>query len=195
MQLQKPLASKSGLFVYDIVGIDLFGRERARNNMANPQKVIVDALYAAERFGQKNGKGYYRYGEGADPRGSPDPEVAKIIEQIWKNNNVSPRSLSQETILHELYFPVINEGFKCLEEGIALRPLDVDVCVVFGYNWPRATGGPMYYANTVGLPNVLKTLEALKVKPAALLQECVANGWTLDSDGLKNRLTASSSKL
>lgn len=179
----------------DIVGIDLFGRERAKSGAARPEKIIMDAMYAAERYGQKNGKGYYKYGAGADPRGSPDPEVAQIIEKVWKANGVSPRSLSQDKIVGELYFPVINEGFKCLEEGIALRPLDVDVCCLFGYNWPRATGGPMYYANSVGLPTVLSTLESLKVQPAALLKECVEKGWTLDSDGLKQRLSAVHSKL
>jgi len=97
--------------------------------------------------------------------------------------------------LHALYFPVINEGFKCLDEGIALRPLDVDVCLLFGYNWPQATGGPMYYANSVGLSTVLKTLETLKVKPAALLTECVEKGWTLDGDAFKARLASVRSKL
>merc|ERR1712146_876092 len=99
---------------------------------------------------------------------------------VWKNNGVVPLSLDQDAILHALYFPVINEGFKCLEEGVALRPLDVDVCLLFGYNWPRATGGPMYYANAVGLDKVVHTLQELKVKPAALLQECVEHGWTLE---------------
>lgn len=179
----------------DIVGIDLFGRERARNKTADPNKVIVDAMFAAERFGQKNGKGYYKYGEGCDPRGSPDPEAQKMIEQVWENNGVKPRSVNEAEILHALYFPVINEGFKCLEEGIALRPLDVDVCLVFGYNWPRATGGPMFYANSVGLSTVLETLEALNVEPSALLKECVQKGWTLDSDAFKARLAGPRSKL
>mmetsp|Transcript_10454 Transcript_10454/g.19243 ORF Transcript_10454/g.19243 Transcript_10454/m.19243 type:complete len:435 (+) Transcript_10454:45-1349(+) len=180
----------------DIVGLDLMARERVRRGEAEPKKFIVDAMYAAERFGQKNGKGYYRYGQGADPRGSTDPETAKIIESVWKETGVTPRTgLSSEKMVQELYFPVINEGFKCLEEGIALRPLDVDVCVVFGYNWPRATGGPMYYANAVGLPTVMSTLESMKLKPAALLKECVEKGWTLDSDGLKQRLSIVHSKL
>lgn len=180
----------------DIVGLDLMARERVRRGEADPKKIIVDAMYAAERLGQKNGKGYYRYGQGADPRGSPDPDVAKIIEGCWKETGVTPRTgLSSEKMVQELYFGVINEGFKCLEEGIALRPLDVDVCVVFGYNWPRATGGPMYYANSVGLPTVMSTLESMKVKPAALLKECVEKGWTLDSDGLRQRLAVVHSKL
>jgi len=179
----------------DIVGIDLFGRERASSGTANPEKVIVDALYAAERYGQKNGKGYYKYGEGNDPRGSPDPDVQEMIQKVWKNTGVAQRSLSSEEMLHALYFPVINEGFKCLEEGIALRPLDIDVCLIFGYNWPRATGGPMYYANSVGLQTVLKTLESLKVKPSALLTECVEKGWTLESDAFKARLAGVRSKM
>lgn len=179
----------------DIVGIDLFGRERANSGKADPERVIVDALYAAERFGQKNGKGFYKYGKDCDPRGSPDPDAQKIIEACWTKNGVTPHSQNQEEILHALYFPVINEGFKCLEEGIALRPLDVDVCLLYGYNWPGATGGPMYYANSVGLDTVMKTLVALKVEPAALLRECVENGWTLDSDAFKARLASTRSKL
>jgi len=181
--------------MHDIVGLDLFGRERVRREEATPDKAIIDAMFVAERFGQKNGKGYYKYGKDSDPRGSPDPETTKIVEQVWKNLGVKPRSLSQEEIVAELYFPVINESFKCLEEGIALRPLDVDVCLIFGYSWPRATGGPMCYANAVGLPAVLKTLEELGVKPAALLQECVDKGWTLDSAAFTERLTHLHSKL
>lgn len=177
----------------DGVGIDLMARERVRAKTANPSKIVPDALFAAERYGQKNGKGYYMYGK--DGKASKDPEVEKIIETIWKNLGVSPRSLSQEEIIQSLYFPVINEGFKCLDEGIALRPLDIDVCLIFGYNWPRATGGPMYYAASVGLPKVKAALEKLGVKPAALLNECVSKGWNFESEGFKQRLSALQSKL
>lgn len=178
----------------DIVGIDLFGRERAKAKKATPDKVVHDALYAAERFGQKNGKGFYNY-EGGDMKGAPDPEVEKMVNSIWKNTGVTKRTMNREQILEALYYPVINEGFKVLEEGIALRPLDVDVCLVFGYNWPRATGGPMFYANAVGLSAVKSGLERLGVKPAALLSECVEKGWTLTSEGFQKRLAAARAKL
>jgi len=170
----------------DIVGIDLGGRERVRNGTANPAKMAADALYAAGRYGQKTGKGWYNYE--TDPRGSVDPEVEEIVRAVWKNNGTTPREVSQDEIVQLLYYGVLNEGFKCLEEGIALRPLDIDVCLLFGYNWPRLTGGPMYYANAIGLPALKETLEKMQIKPSALLAECVAKGWSLDSDGLKQRL-------
>lgn len=178
----------------DIVGIDLFGRERVRTKLADPKKFVVDAMYAAERFGQKNGKGFYKYGAG-DTKGTPDPEVEKLIKEVWKNTGTEYRSLSQDQIVQLLYYPVINEGFKCLEEGVALRPLDVDVCVIFGYNWPAATGGPMFYANTVGLPVILEALKAMKVEPARSLVECVEKGWSLDSPGFQQYLDGARSKL
>lgn len=178
----------------DIVGLDLMSRERVRAKVADPTKIISDAMYAAERYGQKNSKGFYKY-ENGDTKGVPDPDTEKIVETVWKNTGVSKQMKNQEQILQSLYFPVINEGFKCLEEGIALRPLDVDVCLVFGYNWPRATGGPMFYGNAVGLSVVKAALESMKVKPAALLQECVEKGWTLESEGFKKRLTELRAKL
>jgi len=177
----------------DIVGLDLFSRERERAKIANPDKVVTDALYAVGRYGQKTAKGYYDYGE--DRRGAPSPETEQIVRKVWSNTGVQPRSLSQEEIIQELYYPVINEGFKILEEGIALRPLDVDVCLLFGYNWPRLTGGPMYYAFAVGLPKVKATLEKLHVKPAGLLLECIEKGWTMESEGLQQRLASLQSKL
>lgn len=177
----------------DGVGLDLMARERVRAKIADPSKIVGDALYAAERYGQKNSKGYYKYS--TDGKASPDPEVEKIIQTCWKNLGVGPRGLSQEEILHSLYFPVINESFKCLEEGIALRPLDIDVCLLFGYNWPKATGGPMFYAASIGFPKVKATLEKMGVKPAKLLDECVEKGWDFESEGFKKRLTALQSKL
>merc|ERR1712151_387166 len=116
---------------------------------------------------------------------SRDPEAEAIISKVWANNGVAPRSLSHEEIIQQLYIPVINEGFKCLEEGIAIRPSDVDICCVYGYNWPRSTGGPMHYAGTIGLSKVVEILASQKSKPAALLEECVSKGWTLDSKELE----------
>merc|ERR1712048_1468405 len=97
---------------------------------------------------------------------------------------VQQRSASAEAVVEELYFPVINEGFKCLEEGIAIRASDIDVCLVFGYNWPRYRGGPMQFATSVGLDTVLEALKNMNVVPAALLEECVEKGWSLNSKQL-----------
>merc|ERR1719247_3853800 len=111
-----------------------------------------------------------------------------MIEKVWKNNGMEPRSYSEEEIVQTCYFPVINEGFRCLEEGIAIRASDIDVCLVFGYNWPRYTGGPMQFATSVGLPKVLETLEKMGEKPAALLKMCVDKGWKLNSKELQKHL-------
>ena len=78
-----------------------------------------------------------------------------------------------------MFFPLVNEGFKVLEEGFCQKPSDIDVCYVHGYGFPRYRGGPMYYADQVGLENVVATLKSMGIKPAALLEECVSNGKTL----------------
>eukprot|EP00421_Protoceratium_reticulatum_P020327 CAMPEP_0168388074 /NCGR_PEP_ID=MMETSP0228-20121227/16268_1 /TAXON_ID=133427 /ORGANISM="Protoceratium reticulatum, Strain CCCM 535 (=CCMP 1889)" /LENGTH=421 /DNA_ID=CAMNT_0008401319 /DNA_START=65 /DNA_END=1326 /DNA_ORIENTATION=- len=169
----------------DLVGLDLFGRERAQAGLAAPDRNVRDAMYATERFGQKNGKGFYKYDAQRKPNRDPDADA--IIAKILKNLGKSPTTFSADEIVNTCYFPVINEGFKCLEEGIAIRPCDVDMCLVFGYNWPRATGGPMRFASSVGLPKVMDTLEKMGVKPASLLKECVEKGWTLESEGLQQR--------
>jgi len=184
---------KMGPFrMQDLVGIDLFGRERARSGQAKPDAIISDALFAAERYGQKNGKGYYKYDEKRQL--SKDTEAEAIMKKVWGNIGVSPREMKDEDIVQAVYFPVINEGFKCLEEGIAIRASDIDVCLVFGYNWPRYRGGPMQFATAVGLPKVLEVLEQQGHKPSELLKLCVKNGWGLNSKDLAKHL-AERSKL
>jgi len=170
----------------DLVGLDLFGRERAETGKAEPDKMVTDAMYAAKRFGQKNGKGFYKYDDKLQL--SRDPEAEEMIKTVWKNRGVVPTAMSQEDIIDALYLPVVNEGFKCLEEGMAQRPSDIDICMVFGYGWPAYTGGPMQWATAVGLPRVLAKLEKIGVKPSALLQECVKNGWDLKSKEFGKRI-------
>jgi len=170
----------------DLVGIDLFGRERANSGVAKPNELIGDALYAAGRYGQKNGKGFYKYAD--DLKATKDPDAQKIIETCWKNAGVTPQSMSDEEIVENVYLPVVNEGFKCLEEGHAIRPSDIDICCVFGYNWPRYHGGPMQWATAVGLQKVLTKIEALGFEPASLLKECVQNKWSLKSKEFNARV-------
>jgi len=170
----------------DLVGLDLFGRERANSGIADPEKIVSDALYAAERFGQKSGKGFYQYDEKLQCTRDPDAEA--LIKATWSKAGVALKQISQEEIIDRLYLPVINEGFKCLEEGIASRPSDIDVCCVFGYNWPRYRGGPMQWATAVGLPVVLEKLEAMGHKPSELLKECVKNSWSLRSKAFTKKV-------
>jgi len=170
----------------DLVGLDLRGRINAQAGKADPAKNVVDAMYAAERYGQKNGKGFYKYDEKRNC--SRDPEGDAIVEKVWKNSGVSRKSLSQAELVDALYLPVVNEGFKCLEEGIAIRPSDIDVCLHFGYNWPRYRGGPMQWATAEGLANVLARIEKLGLKPSELLKETVQKGWTLNSKDFQKRV-------
>merc|ERR1711920_186916 len=114
----------------------------------------------AERFGQKNGKGFYKYDEKL--RYSPDPEADALVQACWENTGVTQKNISEEEIIDRLYLPVVNEGFKCLEEGMAIRPSDIDICCA------------------VGLKNVLAKIESMGMKPSALLKECVEKKWKLN---------------
>merc|ERR1719401_2684865 len=89
------------------------------------------------------------------------------------------RTFTEEQLVGRMFFPLVNEGFKVLEEGFCQRPSDIDVCYVHGYGFPRYRGGPMYYADKVGLKTVRDTLVDMKLKPSALLEECVNAGETL----------------
>merc|ERR1719401_1083635 len=89
------------------------------------------------------------------------------------------RTFTEEQLVGRMFFPLVNEGFKVLEEGFCQRPADIDVCYVHGYGFPRYRGGPMYYADKVGLKAVRDLLVDMGVKPAALLEQCVAADSTL----------------
>merc|ERR1712232_856386 len=138
----------------DLVGLDLGWRERKRAGLANPNLDVTDALCEIGRLGQKTGKGYYIYDNNRRP--TPDPEVEKIILSVSKNKNISRRSFTDDEIIQRLFYPLINEGFKILEEGFAQRPSDIDV--IYCYGFPRYRGGPMKYADEIGLKNIASVL-------------------------------------
>eukprot|EP00434_Breviolum_minutum_P019353 symbB.v1.2.017059.t2/scaffold1320.1/size125405/2 len=174
------------LRMWDLVGIDLFGRERERSGTLDPEKVVFDALYKAERYGQKTGKGFYQYDE--KRRHQRDPDAERLLQEVWKATKVEPKTMTQAEIIDNLYLPVVNEGFKCLEEGMAIRASDIDVCCVFGYNWPRYRGGPLKWAFSLGLPKVLAKVEALGLKPSPLLKEAAEKKWKMNSKDFNNRI-------
>jgi 3-hydroxyacyl-CoA dehydrogenase len=133
----------------DLAGLDVGWRIRkGRGTRAE----IADTLCEAGRFGQKTGKGYYRYEDGRTPL--PDPEVERIIAEASKRLGVERRKIGKEEIVERMIFPMINEGARILEEGIATRPGDIDVIWVYGYGFPAWRGGPMFYADLVGLPKI-----------------------------------------
>ena len=136
----------------DLAGIDI-GWHRDRSRVTT----IREALCAADRFGQKNGKGFYDYDEARNR--TPSDEVQKIIEDFARKEGHEQREISKDEIRERLLFPMVNEGAMILDEGMAQRASDIDVVWINGYGWPLTTGGPMFWADTVGLGTVVAGLE------------------------------------
>jgi len=164
----------------DLAGNDVGWRIRQGKGTTSP---VADAICELGRFGQKTGSGYYLYKEGSRTP-TPDPIVEDIIMKASKDAGIERREISDDEILKRCIYPMINEGAKILEEGIASRPSDIDVIWVYGYGWPIYRGGPMRYADSIGLENVYKTLLEYQekfgdeFKPAPLLERLVKEGKT-----------------
>ena len=135
----------------DLAGLDL-GWDKGASNSTN----VKDRLCELGRLGQKSGAGFYDYDERRRP--TPASIVSDLITECAQVQGVAQRSISDEEILDRCVLPMINEGAKILAEGIALRASDIDVCYVYGYGWPIYRGGPMHYANSLGLDVVLAKL-------------------------------------
>ncbi len=163
----------------DMAGLDVGWRIRKGRGERNE---IEDALCEAGHFGQKTGQGYFRYEPGSRTP-LPNPEVERIIGAASARLNRARRSIPQEEIVERMIFPMVNEGARILEEGIATRPGDIDVIWVYGYGWPVWRGGPMYYADQLGLAHVRDRLrfyaESLgheSLQPAPLIRRLAAEG-------------------
>ena len=157
-----------GLFrVGDLAGNDISWAVRKRRYAENPDvpySKIADRLCELGRFGQKTGMGWYRYEAGKrDP--IPDPEVEKIIADYRREMGLAARAIPDDEIVDRCLFALANEGARILEEGIAQRASDIDVVYLTGYGFPRSRGGPMFYADTVGLANVLKRMAQFAKNP------------------------------
>jgi 3-hydroxyacyl-CoA dehydrogenase len=171
--------------VTDLAGGDIGWATRKRRAATRDPKAryveIADRICERGWFGQKTGRGFYLYPEGARA-GQPDPEVLAIVDAERAKKGVVPRSFTPQEIMRRYMAAMVNEGAKVVEEGIALRPLDVDVTFLSGYGFPRFRGGPMHYADTVGLPKILADIrefaqeDPLFWKPAPLLEKLVAEG-------------------
>jgi 3-hydroxyacyl-CoA dehydrogenase len=158
----------------DIVGLDVIGRDAT-------EKTVMGELVAKDRLGQKKNGGYYDYD--ANRKATPSPIAEAVIAQVAAEKGIAQNpTLGSEDIIARLLYPVVNEGAKILDEGIAIRASDIDIAAITGYNWPVYTGGPMFWAGLVGLPKIvakLKEFEALygpafKVSP--LLEKLAAEG-------------------
>jgi 3-hydroxyacyl-CoA dehydrogenase len=163
----------------DMAGLDVGWRIRKGRGERNE---IEDALCEAGHFGQKTGRGYFGYETGSRTP-LPDPEVERTILEASSRAGISRRQLPQEEIVERMIFPMINEGARILEEGIVARPSDIDVIWVYGYGWPVWRGGPMYYADQLGLPHIRDQLALYAersgdetLQPAVRIRRLAAEG-------------------
>ena len=170
----------------DLVGLDLGWRARKLGGM-KPEDVpitarVADKLCEMDRYGQKTSRGYYIYPEGSRA-GQADPEVVKIVEETSAELGIERRPIEDEEVLKRCLYPLINEGARILEDGIAIRPCDIDIVYINGYGFPEVTGGPMFWADQIGLDNILADIKKFEAeyggdiwKPAPLLEKLVAEG-------------------
>lgn len=147
----------------DLAGLDI-GWHRDPGRI----ETIRDALCAAGRFGQKNGKGFYDYD--AKRVGTPSPEALEIIEEFRATSNLPKRDISDQEIIERTLYPMVNEGYKILEEGKAQRASDIDVVWIYGYGWPIYRGGPMFWGDLEGASKIVEALERHNVPVAASLK-------------------------
>ncbi len=156
---------------------DLAGLDIGWSKDTSKGESLRDVLCEAGRLGQKSGKGFYIYDENRNK--SPDPEVEALIKKFGEERQIKMRDVSKEEILERCLYPMINEGFKILEEGMAIRASDIDIVWTNGYGWPVYEGGPMFYGNTIGFDKVLFWLKKAELelgpefKPSAYLEKVV----------------------
>jgi 3-hydroxyacyl-CoA dehydrogenase len=163
----------------DLAGLDVGWRVRKATGKVAP---VADALCEAGRLGQKTGRGYYLYPDGAR-QGTPDPEVPALAARIAAGQGIARREIGREEITERLILPMIDEGARILAEGIAARPGDIDVVWLHGYGWPSWRGGPMYHGNLLGAATVARKLEAhaaqsgdATLRPSAALARLAQDG-------------------
>jgi 3-hydroxyacyl-CoA dehydrogenase len=178
------------LAVFDLAGLDVGWRIRKEfKHLEEPgvrKPLISDRLCELGRFGQKTGRGYFRYDE--NRRASPDPETADLIKQLAREAGIERRAIAREEIIDRCVLALVNEGARLLGEGIALRAVDIDIVYLNGYGFPAWRGGPMFYADTVGLAKVLARVEEFEARhgsdlwsPAPLLEQLAKEGRTFAS--------------
>ncbi|XP_028292812.1 peroxisomal bifunctional enzyme [Gouania willdenowi] len=183
----------------DLSGIDVGWRIRKEEGLAVPDQrtgqiprmqkgcrysPVGDLICEQGRFGQKTGQGWYRYDKPGGRVARPDPWMQTFLNQYRATHGLVPRRIDPKEVLERCLYALINEGFQTLEEGIAAAPEDIDVIYVFGYSWPQHRGGPMFYADMVGLEKIMDRLEHYhqahpdvpSLQPCNLLRKLVAIG-------------------
>jgi 3-hydroxyacyl-CoA dehydrogenase len=170
--------------VADMSGLDISWRVRKESLHLRKSGVrypiAEDRLCEMGRFGQKTGAGWYRYD--ADRRQSPDPEMAEQLHRLVEEAGIRQRHISAEEIIERCLYALVNEGARILEEGIALRPGDIDIVFVNGFGFPAYRGGPMWYAETLGLRKIYDRVREFRElvgemwEPAPMLRELAEKG-------------------
>jgi 3-hydroxyacyl-CoA dehydrogenase len=171
----------------DVAGIDVGYRIRqylksiGKTRAEGPQSEVMERLFEMGRYGQKTGAGWYRY-EGGSRTPISDPLIDELATKEAEKRGLSRRQVGDDEIIARITTALINEGARILEEAYAIRPGDIDVIYVYGFGFPRYRGGPMFYADTIGLPTVLERVEEYRQsmgdywQPAALLEQYVREG-------------------
>ncbi|HEX3913104.1 MAG TPA: 3-hydroxyacyl-CoA dehydrogenase NAD-binding domain-containing protein [Steroidobacteraceae bacterium] len=147
----------------DLAGLDIGWAARKRRATEFPDRDfsnVADELCASGRFGQKTGAGFYRYAAGSR-NAIPDPAVTAVIEKFRQQKGVTPRKVGDGEIVERCIYALINEGARIVEDGIAQRSSDIDIVYLNGYGFPPWRGGPMFYADQVGLSEIARSLEAI----------------------------------
>ncbi len=174
----------------DLAGLDIgFATRQRKAATRDPRDMVptwADALYHKGRLGQKTGRGYYIYAEG-QRGGQEDPEVLDLVARAREEHGVTPRDFTDDEIQRRYMAAMINEAARVVDEGIARRPLDVDVTFLYGYGFPRWRGGPMHWADTMGLADLLTDIKRFAKEddffwqPAPLLERLVSESRNFDS--------------
>jgi 3-hydroxyacyl-CoA dehydrogenase len=172
----------------DIAGIDVGARIRqylastGRTRAEGPQSAIPDRLFEMGRYGQKTGAGWYKYASPGGRDRTPDPLIEQLAEDEARRRGIARRPVTDEEIVGRITTALANEGARVLEDGYASRAGDIDVIYCYGFGFPRHRGGPMFHAETIGLPTVLARVKEYRARfgaywqPAPLLERLVAEG-------------------
>jgi 3-hydroxyacyl-CoA dehydrogenase len=169
----------------DMAGLDIGWRIRKAKAATRPNdqrySVLGDKICEMGRFGQKTGAGYYKY-EPGNRKPIPDPEIEKLIVETSAEQGIERRAISDEEILTRCFYSLVNEAADILEEGIALRSSDIDIVWINGYGFPVYRGGPMFWADSVGLDKIYETIcqyrdsQGQFWKPSPLLERLAKDG-------------------
>ena len=172
----------------DIAGIDVGARIRqylksiGKSRAEGPQSEVPDRLYEMGRYGQKTGAGWYKYDAPGSRNRAPDPLIEQLAQEAASKRGLRRRPIDDDEILARITTALANEGARVLEDGFATRAGDIDIVYVYGFGFPRHRGGPMFYADTVGLPTVLSRVNEYRARfgdywqPAPLLERLVNDG-------------------